>query len=1083
MAFKPRNEATEHTVADGETLESLATTAGITVAELTLFNYGTSQAKEVDRALFELVGCRTRNAAGTSYVFSSSDGTRGTGKILIPKKFTAADLAAGRTYVAELRPLLPMCAIDIGKLDKWFLPGEASDGGEACTLNYELEGVATVADKVAFDVYGSGYCSASVDGDGKLHFADVDPTLPVFKQALDAAKAVPRSAQAVDDWRGQTNAESGMLKPRAGEKRHIDVAFSPYTALLRFYREDADKQARLRLEDFWIRWNGAGALIADSLKIRWHVEQCDRLEYGQLIVVDKTDKVVFRDALKREHLTAGRHVYTWSGKLTDGTDPLPAQMPYRVQIQAHTKLGEAAGVALAAMHTEVRLFTDPATGAHADQPFLDPSSLELKLAPIVTEVPTRDGDVKKWYQYRLAQAGFHPGPIDGDLDRVDTKVALKEFQRTYPRTKSDGTYERLEPSGSRDSKTTEVLATLPDNARPLFGDPTSRADVIDPAALNGKLTNPADANGLILWVDDRHYYTSSVPKGFPSNFDLGNYRPGMDIGDASADRDGECIARPWIPLQVDLPLLKKDTALAGLASVDKATNVASRKALGPLRVDWVFEEAPKELSVFDLANPNYDITQVRSRKWVEATLDATRATQGTRHFENCPADKGGIRPASLDDYYKVLVGYGADSLRPWVAYDDPGTKAVGAVVHDDYGQAAAQLYPEHRGRVGAYFRPSRVGGDGYRFGARVAFDQVPGAPSQFGNWEILRRRYPKVPQAYSCPLRVWRKTAYRAHLTWCEAGKDNWAGANGPTTDLYRPAFLHFAQELSRTSGVFVQETASNLVGQADYRRVILDTVSSSYRSLNVTLDAHHVWPFLSAKRWGIPVSAPGVRLPDFYRRVLDPLFNDTWRKFREQLIWLVLAKTELRHGLLKGHLLVEFTDSPSGTVWEYRCPRCHQYFVEMIEQLPVAERMDQLPCPACGTGKGGSGIKPVKTGDDTSSLMLPAVGVGMGATWLFTPATGPLWAHEMGHHRHLEHAQAWPGQTSVAPGAKNIQHDPVPNTVKYGAAAAGKDQCWDRQCVMSYSHGKQYFCGKCVLKNRGWKVEGLPTQPGGVHD
>ncbi|MGH9900507.1 MAG: PKD domain-containing protein, partial [Pyrinomonadaceae bacterium] len=35
----------------------------------------------------------------------------------------------------------------------------------------------------------------------------------------------------------------------------------------------------------------------------------------------------------------------------------------------------------------------------------------------------------------------------------------------------------------------------------------------------------------------------------------------------------------------------------------------------------------------------------------------------------------------------------------------------------------------------------------------------------------------------------------------------------------------------------------------------------------------------------------------------------------------------------------------------------------------------------------------------------------------------------------------------------------------------------WDRRCIMSYSRTEygeleEYFCGKCILRNRGWKVQ-----------
>ena len=53
----------------------------------------------------------------------------------------------------------------------------------------------------------------------------------------------------------------------------------------------------------------------------------------------------------------------------------------------------------------------------------------------------------------------------------------------------------------------------------------------------------------------------------------------------------------------------------------------------------------------------------------------------------------------------------------------------------------------------------------------------------------------------------------------------------------------------------------------------------------------------------------------------------------------------------------------------------------------------------------------------------------------------------------------------------------------------------WAQRCMMSYFQNpnytdniggydkNRYFCGKCILKLRGWKVEALPNGPGTDHD
>ncbi len=215
--------------------------------------------------------------------------------------------------------------------------------------------------------------------------------------------------------------------------------------------------------------------------------------------------------------------------------------------------------------------------------------------------------------------------------------------------------------------------------------------------------------------------------------------------------------------------------------------------------------------------------------------------------------------------------------------------------------------------------------------------------------------------------------------------------------------------------------------------------------------------------------------------------------------------------GRLRGHFLVEFRASQNLTIEEYRCsdPACNATRAEVTNNCAPADLLPGSPCP---TGQAGHIMvrhNPPQT-VTWSSIPLPAVGCPMGATWLFTSGGGDVWAHELGHHRHLQHAQAYPGvagsavahplgssarvngvwhRCGAAPGANNAQHDSETNPALAAVAATDqthpdKDRGWDRNCIMSYTHGEPlYFCGKCILKNRGWKVEGLANPGGGVHD
>jgi hypothetical protein len=112
--------------------------------------------------------------------------------------------------------------------------------------------------------------------------------------------------------------------------------------------------------------------------------------------------------------------------------------------------------------------------------------------------------------------------------------------------------------------------------------------------------------------------------------------------------------------------------------------------------------------------------------------------------------------------------------------------------------------------------------------------------------------------------------------------------------------------------------------------------------------------------------------------------------------------------------------------------------------------------------------------------LNLPSAGEALGVL-MCGSAMGAFsfWAHEVAHHKHFEHA----GDVIQVP----AQHDRAANTVDATVQAVTDENSkkWDRACIMSYVStesglDKAYFCGKCVLKMRGWKVEGIADPAGG---
>jgi hypothetical protein len=203
---------------------------------------------------------------------------------------------------------------------------------------------------------------------------------------------------------------------------------------------------------------------------------------------------------------------------------------------------------------------------------------------------------------------------------------------------------------------------------------------------------------------------------------------------------------------------------------------------------------------------------------------------------------------------------------------------------------------------------------------------------------------------------------------------------------------------------------------------------------------------------------------------------------------------------VMRGHLFVEFESSPDCNYEAYTCANCleaNKYYWFVRKTASTSGLKRGTSCPTCG----GAHTLNVYAGQIVRNSSLPwaAVGSPLGATWLFTTSDADTWAHEVGHHRHFIHAASAPGSQqspSGTPGPSLEMHDHEANSVKAwdgfqitlghnnGTKASERD--WDRNCIMSYSassyvgaaRGRDTFCGKCLLRQRGWKVQAL-TYPG----
>ncbi|MGC8792278.1 MAG: hypothetical protein ACP5U2_02675 [Bryobacteraceae bacterium] len=258
-----------------------------------------------------------------------------------------------------------------------------------------------------------------------------------------------------------------------------------------------------------------------------------------------------------------------------------------------------------------------------------------------------------------------------------------------------------------------------------------------------------------------------------------------------------------------------------------------------------------------------------------------------------------------------------------------------------------------------------------------------------------------------------------------------------------------------------------------------MKTQSSPYQNLTANYTPGYVWPYLHLPHYGIPERQSNLNA--FVTWLQNGFLDNGWRLYREKLLHELLRAIEKKKGLLRGHLLVEFEASPTLSLLECTCDHCGIQVTEVVND------------PTAGAGSSSAYLNRSCSDQHCQGtfraterrqipMPLPAVGVALGACWLFTPREAAVWAHEIGHHRHLEHARGRQGP-QPAPGAKPNQHDVAVNP-HHQTQAHAHNRGWNRFCIMSYDRSSpQAFCGKCLLRNRGWAVESMPCPQGNLED
>jgi hypothetical protein len=89
----------EHKVSTDESLESIAKANGLTWQALAEFNWNTSNPREINHQLVEIVGCTKKTEDGKNYKFDNSDAP---GIVWVPKKWHHGGLPVDDTHIVRV---------------------------------------------------------------------------------------------------------------------------------------------------------------------------------------------------------------------------------------------------------------------------------------------------------------------------------------------------------------------------------------------------------------------------------------------------------------------------------------------------------------------------------------------------------------------------------------------------------------------------------------------------------------------------------------------------------------------------------------------------------------------------------------------------------------------------------------------------------------------------------------------------------------------------------------------------------------------------------------------------------------------
>ena len=473
--------------------------------------------------------------------------------------------------------------------------------------------------------------------------------------------------------------------------------------------------------------------------------------------------------------------------------------------------------------------------------------------------------------------------------------------------------------------------------------------------------------------------------------------------------------RPFIALEVEVKLLNK--ANAGVTAPD---------AVGEVPVAWEMNDATEDSTVITNATAQAYVQHARE---IGTTATVAGAARIDQDGDNALDTFEGFRASSAAAYVKAMFPNSADSVLDPYKIDRYDKETRGGA---DFQRAIVKCWddttknPRCKGRAGVYFRFSFKGGDDAKVRASLAFKGLPNEKQLTDDHQGVAANLIKETGRWT----IWRRTRISAYCTQIAtppraSGLPNFGTISGH----WKEAFI----EVENSGNPMNTLTYSTVVTQAAYNTAIL-AMPATHKPAGVTNAASLNYSATCIYGGPAIAQAPGETAVHYVNRAMNAM-----------RAWSVNPI----NAILKVVYDAARATSPEGfVIFDFRI---HD---------PVT---GQDPQP--GGGFAPSANPSVQNQiASTAGYVRCAGAVTMNVDNPFN--VNCYLCHECGHGRFLYHHittdQANPG---VSDNPTHHDANQPRCTMSYGIGADAPDQ-W-----------RYPFCGKCLLRLRGWKITGLPRK------